>query len=82
MQLVLTGQWIMNQAGGKVIAITNSDDKCQITAISIATMTGEYLPPQVIYKGKMVRCHPKVDAPKGWDIWHRDNHWSSKETMK
>lgn len=81
-QLVPTGQWTMNRAGEKVIAIANSDDKRQITAVFAATMTGEYLPPQVIYKGKTVRCHPKVAAPKGWDIWHSDNHWSNEETMK
>ena len=44
----------MNWAGEKVIAIANSDDKRQITAVFAATMTGEYLPPQVIYKGKTV----------------------------
>ena len=29
----------------------------------------------------VVRCHPRIDAPKGWDIWHSDNHWSNEETM-
>jgi hypothetical protein len=82
LQLVPTGQWTMHRAGEKVIAIANSDDKRQITAVFAATMTGEYFPPQVIYKGKTLRCHPKVDAPKGWDIWHSDNHWSNEETMK
>ena len=81
-QLVPTGQWTMNWAGEKVIAITNSDDERQVTAVFVATMTGQYLPPQVIYKGKTVRCHPKIDAPKGWDIWHSDNHWSNEDTMK
>ena len=53
LQLVPTGQWTINQAG-EVIAVANSDDKCQITAVFTATITGEYLPPQVIYKGKTV----------------------------
>ena len=81
-QLVPTGEWTMNRAGEKVITIAHSDDKRQITAVFAATMTGDYLPPQVIYKGKTERCHPKVDVPKGWDIWHSDNHWSNEETMK
>ena len=81
-QLVPTGKWTMNRAGEKVITIAHSDDKRQITAVFAATMTGKYLPPQLIYKGKTVRCHPKVDVPKGWDIWHSDNHWSTEETMK
>ena len=42
----------MHRAKEKVIPIAGSDDKCQITAVFAATLTGEYLPPQVIYKGK------------------------------
>ena len=64
--------------------IANSDDKRQVTALLAATLTGEYLPPQFIYKGKTVCCHPKVTIPDGYpvDIWHSDNHWSTEETMK
>ena len=45
------------------------------------TLAGEYLSPQVVYKGKTERCHPKVAAPKGWDIRHTKSHWSNKETI-
>ena len=76
------GEWTMHQAGEKVIPITNSDDKRQITAVFAATLSSEYLPPQFIYKGKTERCHPQVHFPKGWDIWHSDNHWSNESTMK
>ena len=44
-------------------------------------MSGEYLPAQVIYKGKTDHCHLKGDIPSGWDIWHSVNHWSNEETM-
>ena len=77
-QLVPTGEWTINRAKEKVILIANSDDKRQITAVLAATMTGEYLPPQMIYKGKTERCHPKVAFPEGWDIWHSENHWSNE----
>lgn len=56
---VPTGQWTMNKSGKQVVAISNSDDKRQITAVLAVTMSGEYLPPQLICKGKTVRCHPK-----------------------
>ena len=72
----------MHRAGEKVIPIAHSDDKQQITAVLAATLTGEYLPPQIIYKGKTPRCHPKVSFPQGWDVWHSDNHWSNEKTMK
>ena len=46
-----TGQWTMNKAKAKRVVIANSDDKWQITAVFAATMTGEYLPMQLICKG-------------------------------
>ena len=72
----------MHRAKEKVILITNSDDKRQITAVLAATLTGEYLPPQVIYKENTMRYHPKVSFPQGWDVWYSDNHWSNEETIK
>ena len=80
--LVPTGEWTMHRAGEKIIPITNSDDKCQITAVLAASMAGEYLAPQLIFKGKTQRCHPPVTFPKGWDIWHSENHWSNEYTMQ
>ena len=82
LQLMPTGQWTMHHTGEKVIPIASSDDKRQITAVLAASLIGEYLPPQLIYYGKTERCHPKVPAPEGWDIWHTENHWSNEDTMK
>ena len=80
--LVPTGGWTMHRAGDRIIPIANSDDKRQITAVLAASMAGEYLPPQLIFKGKTQRCHPQVSFPKGWDIWHSENHWSNEDTMQ
>lgn len=74
LQFVSTGQWTMHQSGEKVVPVSHSDNKCQITAVLAATMKGEYLPPQLIYKGKTSQCHPQVSFPEGWDIWHSENH--------
>ena len=81
-QLVPTGEWTMNRAKEKVIAIKNSDDKRQITAVVAATITGELFPVQLLFQGKTERCHPKVKPPEGWDLWHSENHWSNENTMK
>ena len=64
-QLVPAGQWTMHRANDKVIPIANADDKRQITAVLAATLTSEYLPPQVIYKGKTMHSHPKMSFPQG-----------------
>jgi len=80
-QLVPTGEWTMHRAGAKVIPISNCDDKRQITAVLAASITEEYLAPQLISQGKTNRCHPKVAFPQGWDVWHSENHWSNEDTM-
>ena len=77
LHLVSTGQWTMHRAGEKVITISkcfNRDDKCQVTAVFAATLTGDFLALQIIYKGKTEHSLPKVSVPSGWDLWHSDNH--------
>ena len=64
----------MNHAKEKVVATKNSDDKCQITAVVAATITGEFFLVQLLFQGKTQRCHPKVKPPEGWDLWHSKNH--------
>ena len=58
------------------------DDKQQITAVFVASLTGVFLPPQLIYKGKTHRCLPTVSFPDDCHITHSDNHWSNESTMK
>ena len=38
----------MNLAREKVIPVVGTDDERQITAVLTVTLTGEYLPPQII----------------------------------
>ena len=47
-----------------MISIAPSDDKCQITAVVVTSMSGECIPIQLLYQGKTVRCHPKVSPRK------------------
>uniref|UniRef100_A0A1X7V073 DDE-1 domain-containing protein n=1 Tax=Amphimedon queenslandica TaxID=400682 RepID=A0A1X7V073_AMPQE len=76
-ELVFTSE----QTALQLVPITNCDDKRQITAVLAATMTGEYLPAQLIFKGKTHCCHPSIIAPPEWNFWHSESHWSTKETM-
>ena len=54
-------------------------DKWQITATYAATMSGEFLPVQMIYGGKTERCQPKHKFPNLFDVHHTPNHWSIEE---
>ena len=46
------------------------------------SMTGDFLPPQLIYEGKTDRCLPNYQFPSTWHITHSHNHWSNETTMK
>ena len=56
-------------------------DKCEITALLTATLSGELLFPQLLYAGKTPRCYPRQNFPRGWDIYHSSTHWSTEDTI-
>ena len=73
--------WTMEQRGMKRVKMVGQNDKHQITAVFCGTLQGDFLPLQVIYKGKTACCHPHYEFPPGWHITHSPNHWSTKLTM-
>ena len=55
-------------------------DKRQITGTYCVSMTGVFLPLQIIYQGKTKRCHPKqVKFPDGFHVTQTENHWSNEK---
>ena len=54
------------------------DDKREIMAV---TLSGTLLPPQLLFEGKTDRCHPAINFPDEWDIFHTENHWSNTSTV-
>ena len=79
--MVPSSSWTMEQRGSQQVHLTGIDDKRQITAVFCGTLLGNFLPLQVIYKGKTPRCHPSFIFPKDWHISHSPKHWSTEETM-
>ena len=80
-KIVPSSSWTMEKCGLRV-EIVGADDKRKITAVFCGTMLGDFLPLQLIYKGKTDRCHPKFQFPDNWDITHAPRHWSTEETMR
>ena len=72
--------WKMEQAGSKRVEIVEKDDKRQITAVFGCTMSGNFLPPQLVYQGKTNRCLPRYTFPSSWDITFTKNHWCNEQT--
>ena len=77
---VLVGAWTMEKEGSKRVEITDTDDKRQITAVLAITMSGHYLPLQIIYQGKARKCRPVVKFPFNWHITFTENHWANELT--
>ena len=74
--------WTMEKEGTKRIELAGKEDKRQLTAVLAGSMSGDFLPPQIIYQGKTNRCLPYVEFPVGWHITYSANHWCNEITMK
>ena len=72
----------MEKQGSKRVEIVGSNDKCMITAVLCGSLIGDFLPIQLVYKGKINRCHPRFKFPLDWHITHSPRHWSTENTMK
>ena len=79
--IVPSSNYTMEQRGSNRVEIAGYEDKRQITATFAATLSGEFLPMQILYAGKTDRCHPRHQFPSGFDIYHTPNHWSNEETV-
>ena len=67
----------MEKEGSKRVEIVGVDDKRQITAVFAGSLAGDFLPPQLIYKGTTNRCHLTVQFPAKWHITH--NLWENEK---
>ena len=82
MHYIPVSSWTMAKEGSKRVEICGIDDKQQITAVFGCSMSGDFLPIQLVYQGKTDKCHPPFQFPSDWDINHSPNHWSNEKTMK
>ena len=48
-QLVPSSNWTLEKKGVKRVALSGGDDKRQITAVVCGSMTGDFLPLQIVY---------------------------------
>ena len=43
-------------------------------------MSGDFLPPQLIYQGKTKKCLPHFQFPESWNVTYSENHWANEST--
>ena len=78
---VPVSNYTMEKEGSKRIELVGIEDKRQITAVFSGTMSGVFLPMQLIYQGKTPKCLPSVQFPSNWNVIFTDNHLSNETTM-
>ena len=74
-------EWTMAEYKSKQVEVSGIEDKRQITATFAASLTGTFIPVQLVYQGKTSKCHPSIDFPDNWHITHSPNHWCNESTM-
>ena len=81
---VSVGKLTMAKEGSKSVPIKGLTDKRNITLTFVITLSGQFLPMQVIYSGKTKASQPRCFTfPKGFCISQNPNHWSNeKETLR
>ncbi len=77
--IVPGSSWTMEAKGTKRVEIVGMGDKRQITAVFCGTLSGEFLPPQLIYQEKTPACLPRYTFPSDWNVTYTPNHWSNEE---
>ena len=76
---VSPGKYTFSFKGAKNVPIRGVDGKRQITGTFAVTLTGKFLPKQLIYKGKTKRSLPKFKFPNSFSVTFTENHWSNTD---
>ena len=75
----LISGYTLTRKGDKSVPISNCSDYRQITGTFGISMSGDFLPIQLIYQGKISRCHPRYKFPDEFHVTQTENHWSNEE---
>ena len=73
--------WTMEKEGSKRVAVASKDDKQQLTALFAGSMSGDFLPIQLVYQGKQLGVYQSISFLQTGDIAFTPNHWSNESTM-
>ena len=74
--------WTMEAEGNRRVAVTGIEER-QITTVLSVTMSGNYLPPQLIYQGTNNRCLPKMIAfLSDWNVTCTQYHRATEDKLQ
>ena len=79
--IVPSSNWTIEQEGASRVELVRLTDKCHVTMTFAASLSGDFLPPQILYQGKTECCHPTFSFPDSYDIWYSPNHWANSGAL-
>lgn len=68
----------MATEGSRSVEVGGLGDKHQVTATSVATLDGTFLPVQILHQEKTEYSHPKYTFPDGVDAFHCSEFWANE----
>ena len=81
--LVPCKKFTMAKKGSNNVTIHGCNDKRTITATFVITLSGEFLPMQLIYGGKTLQSLPRYQFPQSFSLSVNPKHYSSTtESLK
>ena len=79
---VCSASHTVHKKGQKSVPLVGKGKKKQITGTFTVTMSGLFLPMQLIYEGKSPRCLPQgITFPENFNLTCTPNHWSNEDKV-
>ena len=83
LKYIPVGRQSLTKKGSKSVLIAGSADKRNITGTFIITLSGKFLPMQLIYGGKTKESLPRFKFPESFSLSANPKHFSNKaESLK
>ena len=76
----LISKYTLEEKGTSRVSVSGTSDYRQITGTFGITISGDFLPIQLIYQGKTKLRQPKYQFPKEFHLTQTPNHWANEQT--
>ena len=67
--------------GNQCVPVSGTANYCQIMVAFGVSLSGDFLPIQLIYQGKTKHCQPTYLFPHEFHIIQTENHWANKNLI-
>ena len=77
---VLVISYTMENKCNQCVPVAGTTDYRQITGTFSVSLSGDFLPVQLIYQGKTKRCQPTYPFPREFHVTQTKKHWANENT--